>query len=131
MTITRKIKIRKFWKLVFLSIRPIADLSCKFEKLIKKLILKSNHALQPFPIHFSYQKWSNLHERSGIGWIERKTKFLIFATFISELWRKNTEAENSLNAIEQGPVPTTVLNPNTSYKLKQCSYRRTKIIFFF
>ena len=24
------------------------------------------------------QKWSNLHERSGIGWIERKTKFQIF-----------------------------------------------------
>ena len=22
--------------------------------------------------------WSNLHERSGIGWIERKTKFPIF-----------------------------------------------------
>jgi len=33
MTITRKVKIGN---LVFISIQPIADLSCKFEKLKKK-----------------------------------------------------------------------------------------------
>ena len=27
---------------------------------------------------FFFQNWSNLHDRSGIGWIERKTKFQIF-----------------------------------------------------
>ena len=30
-----------------------------------------------FIIYF-FQKWSNSHERSGIGWIERKIKFQIF-----------------------------------------------------
>ena len=29
-------------------------------------------------IIFFLQKWSNLHERSGIGWLERKIKFQIF-----------------------------------------------------
>ena len=33
----RKIKIAEFWNLVLLSIQPIADLSCKFEKWEKKL----------------------------------------------------------------------------------------------
>ena len=32
LTITRKIKIGKIFNLVFLSIRLIADLSCKFQK---------------------------------------------------------------------------------------------------
>ena len=39
-----------------------------------------------------------------------------------------------LNAVEQEPVPTRVLNPNASeasYKPKQRSYRKTKLIFFF
>ena len=39
-----------------------------------------------------------------------------------------------LNAIECEPVPTRVLNPNASeasYKLKQRSYRKTKLQFFF
>ena len=31
MTITRKIKIGKIWKLIFLSIEPISDLPCKFQ----------------------------------------------------------------------------------------------------
>ena len=38
-----------------------------------------------------------------------------------------------LNAVEREPVPTRVLNPNaseTSYKLKQRSYRKTKLHFF-
>ena len=40
--------------------------------------------------------------------------------------KKNNEAGNSLNAVEREPVPTRVLNPNTSeasYKPKQHSYR--------
>ena len=32
MTITRKIRITKIGNVVFLSIQPIPDLSCKFEK---------------------------------------------------------------------------------------------------
>ena len=38
-----------------------------------------------------------------------------------------------LNAVEHGPVPTRVLNPNSSeasYKPKQRSYRKTKLFFF-
>ena len=31
---------------------------------------------------FFSQKWSNLHERSGIGWIKRKPQFQIFQIFI-------------------------------------------------
>ena len=38
MTITRKIKIGKIWNLVFLSIQPIADFSCKFDHFWKKLL---------------------------------------------------------------------------------------------
>ena len=41
-----------------------------------------------------------------------------------ELWRKNNEAGNSLNAVEREPIPTRVLNPNASeasYKLKKRS----------
>ena len=46
---------------------------------------------------------------------------------------KITPEEITLNAIERQPVLTTVLNPNASeasYKQKQCSYRKTKLIFF-
>ena len=32
-TITQKMKIGKIWNLIFLPIRPIPDLSCKFENL--------------------------------------------------------------------------------------------------
>ena len=32
-----------------------------------------------------------------------------------------------MNAIESEPVPTRVLNPNVRYKLKQHSYRKTKL----
>ena len=32
-----------------------------------------------------------------------------------------------MNAVEREPVPTRVLNPNTSYKPKQRSYRKTKL----
>ena len=55
-------------------------------------------------------------------------QFLFF-----ELWRKNNEAGNSLNAVEREPVPTRVLSPNVSkanYKPKQRSYRKTKLHFF-
>ena len=44
-------------------------------------------------------------------------RFLFF-----ELWRKNNEADNSLNAVERESVPTRVLNPDASeasYKQKQ------------
>jgi len=47
-----------------------------------------------------------------------------------ELWRKNNEAGNSLNAVEREPVPTRVLNPNASeasYKPKQRTYWKTKL----
>ena len=40
MTITRKIKIVKTWKLVFPSIQPILDYSCKFEKWILRIWAK-------------------------------------------------------------------------------------------
>ena len=36
MTITRKIKIGKIWRLVFLSIEPISNLPCKFQKFPPK-----------------------------------------------------------------------------------------------
>ena len=35
MTITRKIKIGKIGNLVFITIQPVTDLSCKFEKIRK------------------------------------------------------------------------------------------------
>ena len=69
-------------------------------------------------IHFFFQKWSNLHERSGIGLIERKTKFQIFPIFIFRIIQKNTVAGNSLNAVEREPVPTRVINP------KACGVQR-------
>ena len=52
-----------------------------------------------------------------------------------ELWRKNNEAGNSLNAVEHEPVPTTVLNPTASeasYEPKQRSYRTlfTEIVLY-
>ena len=34
---------------------------------------------QNFLFYFIFGNFSNLHERSGIGWIERKTKFPIFS----------------------------------------------------
>ena len=37
---------------------------------------------------FFFQKFSNLLERSGIGWIERKTKFQIFPIFIFRVMKK-------------------------------------------
>ena len=48
--------------------------------------------------------------------------------------QKNTEASNSLNAVECEPVPTRVLNHNVSgasYKPKQRYYRKTKLIFLY
>ena len=50
--------------------------------------------------------------------------FPIFFSF--ELWRKNNEAGNFLNAVEREPVETRALNPTASeasYKPKQRSYR--------
>ena len=48
--------------------------------------------------------------------------------------RKNPPKKIPLNAVECEPVLTRVLNPNASeasYKLKQRSYRKMKLIFFF
>ena len=47
-----------------------------------------------------------------------------------DLWRKNHEAGNFLNAVEREPVETRVLNPiarEASYKPKQRSYRKTNL----
>ena len=41
MTITRKIKIAEIGILVFISIQPISDLSCKFEKFREKKCKKN------------------------------------------------------------------------------------------
>ena len=54
---------------------------------------------------------------------------MIFFLFF-DLWRKNNEAGNFLNAVEREPVQTRVLNPTVSeasYKRKQRSYRKTKL----
>ena len=53
-TITRKIKIGKFWNLIFLSILPISDLLYKFELFWKKKLEKKNVV----------QKFSNIFERT-------------------------------------------------------------------
>ena len=48
--------------------------------------------------------------------------------------RKKSPRKNTLNVVEREPVPTRVLNPNTSeasYKPKQRSYRKTKLHLFF
>ena len=76
MTITRKIKIRKIWNFIFISIQPIPDLSCICDHFWNKIK------------EFSYfQKWSNLHERSRIGWMEKKNLIYIFFFYLwSFLW---------------------------------------------
>ena len=81
-TITRKIKIGKIWYMVFLSIQPIADLSCEFEK--KKI---ENPWSMQDQNPFFFQKWSILHERSGIGWIERKSDFPNFRIILMITWK--------------------------------------------
>ena len=71
MTITRKIKIGKI----------------RFFFLFRKFwIFHVN--LTTFEIKI--QKWSNLHWRSGVGWIERKIKFQIFPIFIFRVMQKKT-----------------------------------------
>ena len=72
MTITRKIKIAKIWKLVSLSIQPISDLPCKFLKFLKKKII--------------FLKFWNLHGRSEISWIEKMIIFRFFQFLFFELW---------------------------------------------
>ena len=58
-----------------------------------------------------FQQWSNLHDRTAIGWIKRKTKFQIFPIFIFWVMQKNIVEENYLNAVEHEPVLTRFLNP--------------------
>ena len=84
--------------------------------------------------NFFFQKWSNLHERSGIGWIQRKTKFKIFPIFIFRVMNKKQCGRQFWNAVEHEPVETRVLNPTASeasYKPEQCSYRKTKQIYYY
>ena len=79
------------------------------------------------------QKWLNLHERTAIGWLKRKTKFQIFPIFIFRVMVKNNETGNSMNVVECKPVPTRVLNPKAgeaSYKPKQRSYKSKKYSVF-
>ena len=117
LTITWKIKIGKIWFLFFLFRR-----FCIFHLNLTTFEIK---------IH----KWSNLHGRSGIGWIERKNQISDFSDFyFSSYAEKNSKTGNSLNAVEREPIPTRVLNLNaseTSYKPKQRSNRKTKLNFFF
>ena len=63
LTITWKIKIGKIWFLFFLFRR-----FCIFHLNLTTFEIK---------IH----KWSNLHGRSGIGWIERKNQISDFSDF--------------------------------------------------
>ena len=77
-------------------------------------------------------KWSNLHERSGIGWIERKTKFPIF---IFRVMPKNNVAGNSgmplsANLLKLGSSILPRAKRATNRR-KQRSYRKTKQTFFF
>ena len=86
-TIIRKIKIRKIWNLIFLSIQPIPDLSCKFDHFWRNIYFflfkkKSCMIFWNIKIKKILHKWSNFHERTAIGWIKRKTKFQIFPIFI-------------------------------------------------
>ena len=55
-------------------------------------------------------------------WAPFPNSFLFF-----DLWRKNNEAGNSLNAVQREPVSTRVLNPNAS----EASYKPKQRIFFF
>ena len=85
-------------------------------------------------INFFFQKWSNLQERSGIGWIQRKNKFQIFPIFIFRVMEKKLCGRQFWNAVERKPIETRVLNPTASeasYKPKQRRYRKTKQHFFF
>ena len=59
---------------------------------------------------------------------KKKLNFRFLRFLFFELRRKNSEAGNSLNAVDREPVPTRVLNPNASeasYKPTQRSYRKT------
>ena len=89
--------------------RKILHLSCKFEHF-KKIYIFWCCMISASPTSkniFLFQKWSNLHQRSVIDWIERRNKFQIFLIFIFQVLQKNTEADNYLNAVEREPVPTT------------------------
>ena len=60
----------------------------------------------------------------------RRTVRRRFLILFLELWRKNNEVGNFLNAVEREPVENRVLNPTASeaiYKPKQRSYRTTNL----
>ena len=67
--------------------------------------------------------------RRAVSALDISAPFPHFFLFF-DLWRKNNEAGNFLNAVEREPVETRVLNPTASeasYKPKQRSYRKTKL----
>jgi len=55
--------------------------------------------------------------------------YVAYGIWIKSPRKKSTE-KIPLNAVEREPVPTRVLNPNAS-EVKQRSYRKTKLKFFF
>ena len=72
-----------------------------------------------FPTFFFFQKCSNLHERCGIGWIERKIKFQIFQIFFfsSYGWygREGRSIKEGVR-VEIGTCgPSKFSNPKTSW----------------
>ena len=72
-------KIGNILNLIFLSIQLIPDLSCIFGKKCRFIFL--------FKISKKkIQKFLNLQERSGISWIERKSKFLVLVFLFFEFW---------------------------------------------
>ena len=94
--------------------------------------------IQKIPFFF-FQKWSNLHGRTAISCLKRKSKFQIFLIFILRIMVKNNEAGNFFNAVEREPVPMRVFNPKASGGLgcgapgvgcKGCSRPQKKNIYF-
>ena len=96
---TRKIKIGN---LVFLSIQPIPDLSCKFDHFWKNKLdfdLHGHHGFSSKSKNFIFYFWNfwNLDERSAIGWIESRTKFQnspififwVMVILVSFLWKNH------------------------------------------
>ena len=90
------------------------------------MIMTFHHAtLNSKKIYF-FQKWSNLNERSGIGWIERKTKFQIFFRFLFfKLCRKTLK-----QAILWMKLSPTLFRLESSIKKYVRSRGTTKTIFF-
>ena len=81
-------------------------------------------------------KWS-LQSRA-MNWLYTSMDYMVSCvnklSLLARYPEKNPPEKIPLNGVECEPVPTRVLNPNAieaSYKPKQRSYRKTKLIFFF